>query len=1185
VVLFDRGGVPRVSEPVPAAPGKHASVPSGDIGFGVNEWLVEETYQRYRRDPSSVGGDWAAFFTAQGATRDRSARSRAAERITPLRAGAARLAANMDSSAAIPDATSARTVAARLLLANRDLINSHPSRTRTFKISVTQLIGYAMVRALRAHPAVNNCHVLAHGRAAILAPPHVNLGLAVDVSRPGHPRSVLVPVIRAAESLDFRRFRVACEDTAERARLGTLSPDDFADATVTLTNTGATGTAHSVPRLMRGQGAIVAVGAVRYPAEYAGTPTTSLADLAISEIVTLSCTYDHRIIQGATAAEFLRTLDLLLAGEGEFYAEVFDSLGVPQKPLRWTRDITPPGHAANSKVARVTELVNAYRSCGHLIADTNPLPAGQRPCAELDMAAHGLTIWDLERSFPLIRPEDETALKLKDILLHLRQSYCGPIGTELEHLRDGEQRRWIRQRIEHDHRELSVQEQLRVLDRLSAAEAFETFLQVKYVSQKRFSLEGGESLLVLLDRIISAAAADGLAEVAIGAPHRGRLNILTNVAGQPSADILQGFQHRDRVSLSGNVRDVSYNQGTRNRVTTEPGRSIVVSVAPNPSHLEAIGPVLEGMVRARQDVLAESGHLPAVLPVLIHGDAAFSGQGVAVETLNLARLPGFGTAGTVHVVINNQIGFTTEPAAARSSLYPTDVAHAIGAPVFHVNGDDPEACARVARIAFEFRQRFKQDAVIDLVCFRRRGHNEADDASVTQPLMYQVIEEKPTVRETYASVLTTRRTVSSTDSAAILGEYTESLRRSVPGPAATSADPHQKVDGAVPTSAPSVSRDVIDCVVAAHANLPAGFTPHRRVAAYFERRNAMTMSGDVDWAMAETIAFGSLLLEGIPVRLTGEDSQRGTFAQRHHVIVDQANGEEYAPLAHLSPSQAAYYVYDSPLSEYAVLGFQYGYSVARPRALVLWEAQYGDFGNGAQTIIDEFISSGEARWNQRSAIALLLPHGFEGQGQNHSSARIERYLQLCANGNLTVACPSRPSSYFHLLRQQAHDPRSRPLVVFTPKSMLRRREAVSAIDELTLGQFISVIDDEVTDKRSADRILVCSGKIYWDLLAARASSPKKNVAILRMEMLYPLPAAELSSIVGQYPRAATLHWVQEEPANQGAWQFLTSNLPRDLRDKIQCVARPASPSSTAETPAEHALEQRRIVDGALGLST
>ncbi len=889
---------------------------------------------------------------------------------------------------------------------------------------------------------------------------------------------------------------------------------------------------------MQGQGAIIGVGAMEYPAEFQGASEERLAEIGVSKIITLTSTYDHRIIQGAESGEFLRRVHGLLlggptvAGTG-FYDEIFTALRVPYEPVRWVQDI-PEG--AVDKTARVIELIDAYRTRGHLMADTDPLNYRQRRHPDLDVLSHGLTLWDLDRTFATGGFGGQAHMKLRDVLGLLRDSYVRTVGTEYMHIADPEQRAWLQERIEVPHQKPAVVEQKYVLAKLNAAEAFETFLQTKYVGQKRFSLEGGETVIPLLDAVLDKAAEHELDEVVIGMPHRGRLNVLANIVGKPISQIFREFEGNLDPGQAHGSGDVKYHLGAEGKYFRMFGDGeTTVSLASNPSHLEAVDPVLEGIVRAKQDLLDKGEGGYTVMPLMLHGDAAFAGQGVVAETLNLALLRGYRTGGTVHVVINNQVGFTTAPEASRSSQYCTDVAKMIGAPVFHVNGDDPEACVWVAKLAVEYRQRWHNDVVIDMLCYRRRGHNEGDDPSMTQPSMYDIIDAKRSVRKIYTESLIGRGDISVEEAEHALKDFSNQLEhvfnevreleRTPPAPS-PSVEEEQSVPVDLDTSVPI---EVVHRIGDAHVNLPEGFTVHPRVKPVLEKRFKMSREGDIDWAFGELLALGSLVAQGKLVRLSGQDSRRGTFVQRHSVIIDRRTGEEYVPLRHLSPEQERFLPYDSALSEFAAVGFEYGYSVANPDALVLWEAQFGDFVNGAQSVIDEFISSGEAKWGQRSDVALLLPHGLEGQGPDHSSGRIERFLQLCAEGSMTVALPSEPANYFHLLRRHALDGVRRPLVVFTPKSMLRNRAVVSPVSDFTGGRFRTVIDDPRyrENDRPGGRCPPAPPVQRQDLLGARRrpGQAAKNdehsddTAIVRIEQLYPLPHRQLAAVLERYPNA------------------------------------------------------------------
>lgn len=1101
------------------------------------------------------------------------------------------LAANMDQSLTVPTATSVRTIPAKLMIDNRIVINNHLRRSRGGKISFTHLIGWAIIQALKEFPSQNVYYAEPDGKPSVVKPAHIGLGIAIDLPKPDGSRALLVPAIKRAETMTFNEYLSAYEDLVQRARQNKLKADDFQGATISLTNPGGIGTVHSVPRLMKGQGCIIGAGALEYPAEFQGSSEKTLANLAIGKTITLTSTYDHRVIQGAGSGEFLKKVHELLIGQRDFYEDIFAALRLPYEPIRWAPDISVDIASAIDKTARVQELINAFRVRGHLMADTDPLEYVQRSHPDLDIASHGLTFWDLDREFVTGGFGDKRTALLRDILGVLRDSYCRTIGIEYMHIQDPVQRKWIQNEVERKYEKPTHDEQMRILGKLNEAEAFETFLQTKYVGQKRFSLEGGESVIALLDEILQGAAKEGLDEVAIGMAHRGRLNVLTNIAGKTYGQVFREFEGTQESRSFSGSGDVKYHLGTQGTFTADDGHQIPVSLAANPSHLEAVDGVLEGIVRAKQDRKPIGTF--STLPILIHGDAAMAGQGVVFETMQMSQLRGYRTGGTIHVVVNNQVGFTTVPGDARSSIYSTDVAKTIQAPIFHVNGDDPESVVRVAELAFRYRQEFKRDVVVDLVCYRRRGHNEGDDPSMTQPLMYNLIEAKRSVRKLYTEALVGRGDITEEEYEEAHRDFQDRMERAF-------AETHAAQTGAIPIvgatdsqrdvevatgelETTGVSTEVVHAIGDAFNNKPAGFTVHPKIQQLLTKRHEMSRTGKVDWGFGELLALGSLLLEGTPVRMAGQDARRGTFVQRHAVLHDRVNGQEWLPLQNLSDNQARFWIYDSLLSEYAAMGFEYGYSVERADALVLWEAQFGDFGNGAQTIIDEFVSSAEQKWGQRSSVVLLLPHGYEGQGPDHSSARIERYLQLCAENNMTVARPSTPASYFHLLRRQAYARPRRPLVVFTPKAMLRLRGATSEVADFTSGRFQPVIDDaRITDRAAVKRAVFLSGKLYYDLAAELEKNPNPEIAVVRLEQLYPLPAMELKAVADSYPNAE-LMWAQDEPENQGAWPYFIIETNKLGSRPVSVVARTAAASPATGSAKRHAAEQSELIRRALTL--
>jgi 2-oxoglutarate decarboxylase len=1112
--------------------------------------------------------------------------------VERLRGPAARVVTNMEASLDVPTATSVRTIPAKLLMDNRTVANNHLARTRGGKISFTHMIGYAIVEALAEFPAMNVAYTTEDDKPALYTPEHVNFGLAIDLAKDDGSRQLLVPNIKGADAMDFAQFWAAYEDIVKKARSGALQADDFAGTTITLTNPGTLGTVHSVPRLMQGQGTIIGVGAMDFPAEYQGASEETISRLGISKVMTLTSTYDHRVIQGAQSGEFLGLVHKKLLGLDGFYDRLFVALRVPYEPVRWVQDSSTNEEAEEAKPARIAELIHAYRSRGHLMADVDPLSARPRKHPDLDVQTHGLTLWDLDRVYATGGFAGRERWKMRDVLGRLRDAYCRTVGVEYMHIADRAQRAWLQERLESGYTRPTREEHLRILRRLNAAEAFEAFLQTKYVGQKRFSLEGGESLIPLLDAVLSSAAVAGIHEVCIGMAHRGRLNVLANLAGKSYSQIFSEFEG---TAVPGSVQgsgDVKYHLGTEGVFTAETGETTRVYLAANPSHLEAVNPVLEGIVRAKLDALGADPSADGypVLPVLIHGDAAFAGQGIVQETLNLSQLRGYKVGGTVHVIINNQVGFTTGPQDSRSTRYATDIAKGFQIPIFHVNGDDPEACVRAARLAFEYRETFGRDAIVDMICYRRRGHNEGDDPSMTQPRMYDLIEAKRSVRHLYTEALIRRGDITTDEAEHVSQDYLAQLERVFletregykPGPdteairglelpASQSSDAGVMVGWQTATPLDEIQR-----VGRAHVRPPEGFTVHPKLRQLLDKREAMTREGGIDWGFGEVLALGTLLQEGVPVRIAGQDTRRGTFVQRHAVFHDRSTGAEWTPLQYLSTDQARLHIYDSSLSEYACLGFEYGYSVERPDALTVWEAQFGDFVNGAQTIIDEFISSAEQKWGQSSSVCVLLPHGYEGQGPDHSSARVERFLQLAAEDNMTIAMPSTPASYFHLLRRQAYDRPRRPLIVFTPKSMLRLKAASSELEDFTTGTFREVIGDSTVDPGQVTRVLMCAGKVYYDLLAAREKAGDNTTAIVRFEQLYPLSRERIREALAPFD-GAELVWVQEEPENQGAWSRVSLSLPQLAGKTVSVVSRPASASPASGLASRHQAEQADLV--------
>jgi multifunctional 2-oxoglutarate metabolism enzyme len=1157
-------------------------------------------------------GDGAAraASTAQAGASARQPSTQLRGEAQPIRGGALKIVENMETSLGVPTATSNRQVPVKVLEENRALVNQFLKEHKRGKTSYTHFIAFALLRALERFPQMNDGFAVVDGQPARVRRSGVNLGVAVDLEKKDGTRTLLVPNVKNAGALGFTDFLAAYDDVIKRAREGKLAVGDFQDTTVSLTNPGTIGTVSSNPRLMAGQSAIIATGAIEYPAEYHAMTPQSLSLLGISKIINISSTYDHRVVQGAESGAFLAYVHELLLGEHDFYLKIFRDLGIPYQPMRWSKDFNPAllgrydAREEVEKEARVLELINAYRVRGHLIADIDPLnalPVQYHP--ELDIETYGLTIWDLDREFITGGLGGRHNATLREILDILRRAYCGKVGTEYRHIQSKEQKLWIRERIRVEFvnpEPLDAETKKALLARLTRAEQFERFLHTKYLGQKRFSLEGCETIIPLLDQLVERGAEKGVEEITLGMAHRGRLNILANVVGNFSERIFTAFEGSVHPDFPADEGDVKYHQGAKGERETASGRKVKITISPNPSHLEFVDAVVEGMVRARQDAMQLAGSkreevIDRALPVLLHGDAAFAGQGIVMETLQLAELHGYRTGGTIHIIVNNQIGFTTSPEASRSSIYSTDVAKMTQLPIFHINGDDPEAAFRVLRIALDYRQEFNKDVVLDVIGFRRLGHNEGDEPSYTQPLMYARVKAHPGVRTVYAQRLLAEGAVTQEEVEAMVREATERyerfharakeiVARKVPLKELPAPAREEDGSGVVETPVPAeVIRDVAHRI----AVVPEGFHINPKMVSQLARRAKMGEGQTpLDWAFAELMAFGSLGLEGTRVRLSGQDSGRGTFSQRHAILYDTKTGQPWAPLSEMTAKdgRALVEVFDSSLSEQGVMGFEYGYSVEAVDALVMWEAQFGDFSNGAQVIIDTFIAPGVDKWQQPSRLVLLLPHGYEGQGPEHSNARLERYLQLCAENNMQVCYPTTPAQYFHLLRRQVRQHAARPLVVMTPKSLLRLPAATSSIEELSSGGFRPVIDDaEVSDRSAVRRIVVCGGKVFYDLAAARRKSGDERVAIVRLEQFYPFPERALGEVFASYAQATQLVWAQEEPKNYGGWHFVEPRLSGLMPacERPHYVGRAASASPATGSYTIHELEQRKLVDDAL----
>lgn len=1190
--------------------------------FSPNDVYIEELYYQYLRDPNSVSPEWQEYFRSLGNGASTTARNGMAqekllsptsqkspptsqelhaiqgEQLEILSGIRERIAENMTRSLEVPTATSVRTIPIKVLEENRLLINEYLTQRRKPKLSYTHIIAWAIVRALRKYPHMNDACVKGpDSKYYRLRRSSVNIGLAVDTTRADGTRVLVVPSIKSAEQLTFAEFIEQYNRLLEKARTGKLSVEELTGATVTLTNPGMIGTVMSMPRLMEGQGLIIATGSIGYPAEFSAVMPDALVTLAISKVMTITSTYDHRIIQGAESGEFLQYLEHLLKGEDNFYDQIFAALKIPFEPYRWSADnrLNPFGPQEKEeqleKETLVNKLINAYRVRGHVSADINPLGYEAFHYPELQLSYYGLTVWDLDRHFDTGGLGGIKRAPLRDILRMLRKTYCGHIGIEYMHIQSPEQKFWIQEYVEATQfqRTFTKEERLRIYRKLLEAEMLESFINTKFVGAKRFSIEGGESFIPTLEYLLLCASKEGLNAAVLGMAHRGRLNVLVNIMGKQPEKLFNEFEgifDPDSVQGSG---DVKYHLGSQAIYHAEDGSPVSVVLAPNPSHLEAVNPVVEGMARALCD---ESGdrRYNSVLPILVHGDAAFAGQGVVQETLNLMRLRGYQTGGTIHIIINNQIGFTTSPEDARSTPYASGIAKYLQVPVLHVNGDSPEACIAAAEFAFRYRQQFGDDVVIDLYCYRKYGHNEGDDPTATQPLLYRAIRQHPPVRQVYRQQLLSEGVLTEELDEQLAREYynrlSEAFDRRKQHIITRGEIQSTTVNLLIPVTT-GVELATLQFIGERITTVPSGFNLHPKVGEELRRRRQQISNptAPVSWGMAEALAFGSLLLEKKPVRLSGQDSERGTFNHRQAVLHDYETDATYIPLNHISADQERFHIFNSPLSEYAVLGFEYGYSTIRTRGLTLWEAQFGDFANGAQIVIDQFISSGEEKWGQVSNLVLLLPHGYDGQGPEHSSARLERYLQLCASNNMFVCFLTTPAQLFHALRRQVHAPWRKPLILLTPKGYLRK--VSSPLEELSNGQFHAIIDDTTISNPSAvERVILCSGMYFYELQAKRtAMGLDTNVAIIRIEQLYPLHIEQLEATIARYKTARELVWAQEEPMNMGAWSYMLQHLIPILKrqKKVLCYAgRPAAASPATGSFVIHGQEQEAILSQAFG---
>ncbi len=1136
-----------------------------------------------------------------------------------IKGGGAALARYMDESRSIPTATSFRTLTVTTLDARRKQLKDAGQR-----VSFTHLIAYAIAKAATAEMPVMAHHFLeSQGVPYRVDDGAVNLGLAVDVEKKDGSRTLMVPVIRDAGRLNFRQFLDAYDELVEKARTNTLTADDLTGGNISLTNPGGIGTVASVPRLMVGQGTIVATGSIAYPV---GLEAVG-AQLGVEKVMSMTSTYDHRIIQGAESGRFLKVIEEYLQGERGFYDEIFSALGatLPALPPKAAPAIGAPTAAAPpteasahpaapneellQAVQAATSVLKAYRMHGHLAARLDPLGRVPEGDPALDPATVGLTP-ELMAQIParILRmyvPGDT----LEQALPHLRDIYCGPIAYEIEHIASHRQRLWLREAIESGtyRQPLTVDEQKALLERLTSVDAFERFMGRAYLGAKRFSVEGIDMTVPMIDEIVKLSGQNGAREVVVGMAHRGRVNVLAHNLGRSYESLFAEFEGANTLDAittipDGGTGDVKYHHGASGTYQLADGESLIVRLESNPSHLEFVAPVVSGATRAAQtnrQGAHPSQDTNAAVPVVLHGDASFPGQGVVAETLNLQALDGYTVGGTIHIIQNNQVGFTTDPEDSRSTIYASDMAKGFDVPIIHVNADDVTACVTAVRLAFAFRREFGHDVMIDLIGYRRHGHNEGDEPAYTQPEMYEVVKQHQPVRELFAGEMIAAGVITEAESRAladrawaVLSEHQERLKERL-----EDAKEHP-VDGATgeykfgdliaQEVSTAIDADRLEILNEELLAVPEDFQVNAKLARQLaERRKAFGPEhAGINWAHAEALAFATLLGEGIPLRLTGQDTERGTFSQRHLVLHDAKTGREHSAIQHLPGALATMELHNSPLSEVACIGFEYGYSQEAPETLVMWEAQFGDFANGAQVMIDQFITPGLAKWGVTSRLTLLLPHGYEGAGPEHSSARLERFLQLAAEGNIRVANLTTPAQYFHLLRRQARIAQQRPLVVMTPKSLLRLPAAASHVEDLASGRFQPVLGEADEHPDQVSRLLLCSGKVYYDIIGNQMRAETPGVAIGRVELLYPFPEEEILELVNRYPNLREVVWVQEEPRNMGARAHMSPRLQQILPKHLEFgyVGRPERAASGEGYPAAHSREQNRIVTTALDLS-
>lgn len=1186
----------------------------------INSGYEIQLYFKYLQNPNLVSKEWQEFFKTKYGERDikftkevetyiskvnrnfessplslTEVKSSQEDELILMSSVQERIAENMENSLFVPTATSVRIIPVKVLDENRRIINKYLIKVNRSKISFTHLLTWGIVSALKKFPQLNDAFYRENGKIYRIRRKSINLGFAVDLIRKDSSRMLMVPNIKNIQSLRFDEFVQRYDDLIARTRTGKINIEELQNTTISITNPGMIGTTLSNPRLMLGQSMIVAIGSIDYPNEFKAVRPEVLTSLAISKVVTITNTYDHRIIQGAESAEFLSYLQELLLGSEHFYDSIFATLHIPFEPVHWQSDTTPINQFGRideseiiEKSAHVELMINAYRVRGHLIASTNPLGFATYYYPELDPAYYGYTIWDLDRVFHAEDLWEKNNLPLRDIIERLRDTYCGNIGFEFMHIQDPEKKDWIKRRLElQGFSDFSDEEKIYFLKKIIEAEEFENFLHTKYIGHKRFSLEGAESTIVFVDKIFQMAADNNLRSIIVGMAHRGRLNLLVNEVGKPVEEVFREFEGDvDPNSFMGSG-DVKYHLGAEGTYISPLGHSIEVILSPNPSHLEFVNPVIEGIARAIANNLGDSSHRK-VLPFLIHGDSAFAGQGIVAETLNLSQLRGFRTGGTIHLVINNQIGFTTPSSESRSSFYATDIAKMIQAPILHVNGNDPESVANAAIFAFDYRQKFNSDVIIDLLCYRKYGHNESDEPTYTQPLLYKKIKSMPPISDTYRRILIQKGLIRDETVTNFQRNYQEKLYNSF---LKLKSEKLESKDSLATTEfypfveyETKISFEDLRKIGKSLVTIPPNFHVNPKLQSLIKRREQIlnSLESTIDWAFAELLAFGSILLDGYNIRFSGQDSRRGTFSQRHSVLIDYLTEEEYVQLNHISSKQGKFRIYDSPLSETSVLGFEYGYSTAAHKSLVFWEAQFGDFANVAQPIFDQFIIAGEKKWGQKSNLIILLPHSYDGQGPEHSSARIERFLQLSSENNIFVVYPTTPGNYFHLIRRQKYI--YKPLVVMTPKSMLRNTLAVSPLLDLTTGKFYEIIDDSREfNNNKVEKIVLTSGKVYWDLIQRLNNPQKLNFPVIRIEQLYPLNIDLLKEIISRYPKVKKVVWLQEEPRNMGAWNYIFPFLLEIIQDvkKIIYVGRRPSASPATGSYSQHLKEQENLLQGVI----